>query len=56
MELNSSSNKGPKRGMVLPFQPLSLAFNNVNYYVDMPSVSNHVSYYLDFTNYVTNAF
>uniref|UniRef100_A0A9I9DQ34 ABC transporter domain-containing protein n=1 Tax=Cucumis melo TaxID=3656 RepID=A0A9I9DQ34_CUCME len=25
------------RGMVLPFQPLSLAFNNVNYYVDMPA-------------------
>lgn len=27
------------RGMVLPFQPLSLAFKNVNYYVDMPAVS-----------------
>ncbi|KAJ9553698.1 hypothetical protein OSB04_017743 [Centaurea solstitialis] len=25
-----------KKGMVLPFQPLSLAFNHVNYYVDMP--------------------
>ncbi|XP_074286370.1 ABC transporter G family member 32-like [Silene latifolia] len=25
-----------KRGMVLPFQPLSMAFNNVNYYVDIP--------------------
>ncbi|KAF8009457.1 hypothetical protein BT93_J0447 [Corymbia citriodora subsp. variegata] len=25
-----------RRGMVLPFQPLSLAFNHVNYYVDMP--------------------
>ncbi|KAI4386109.1 hypothetical protein MLD38_004070 [Melastoma candidum] len=25
------------RGMVLPFQPLSLAFDHVNYYVDMPS-------------------
>nr|GLL16658.1 ABC transporter G family member 39-like [Ipomoea trifida] len=25
------------RGMVLPFQPLSLAFNHINYYVDMPS-------------------
>ncbi|PNT22284.2 hypothetical protein POPTR_008G024400v4 [Populus trichocarpa] len=30
--------KAPKqRGMVLPFQPLSLAFNHVNYYVDMPA-------------------
>lgn len=26
-------------GMVLPFEPLSLAFNHVNYYVDMPAVS-----------------
>ncbi|CAH2059084.1 unnamed protein product [Thlaspi arvense] len=37
VELNSRSSNGPKRGMVLPFQPLSLAFNNVNYYVDMPA-------------------
>ncbi|KAB5541677.1 hypothetical protein DKX38_014651 [Salix brachista] len=29
-------NKQYKKGMVLPFQPISLAFNNVNYYVDMP--------------------
>ncbi|KAL3646851.1 ABC transporter G member 39 [Castilleja foliolosa] len=27
----------PKKGMVLPFQPLSLVFNHVNYYVDMPA-------------------
>lgn len=26
-----------KRGMVLPFQPLSLAFSHVSYYVDMPA-------------------
>ncbi|XP_028768416.1 pleiotropic drug resistance protein 2 isoform X2 [Neltuma alba] len=26
-----------KRGMVLPFRPLSLAFDHVNYYVDMPT-------------------
>ncbi|CAM8980801.1 unnamed protein product [Rhodiola kirilowii] len=26
-----------KRGMVLPFKPLSLAFSHVNYYVDMPA-------------------
>uniref|UniRef100_A0A7N0V4T9 ABC transporter domain-containing protein n=1 Tax=Kalanchoe fedtschenkoi TaxID=63787 RepID=A0A7N0V4T9_KALFE len=26
-----------RRGMVLPFKPLSLAFNHVNYYVDMPA-------------------
>ncbi|OWM79111.1 hypothetical protein CDL15_Pgr003282 [Punica granatum] len=44
MELRSSAEvtgsgpeKGPRKGMVLPFQPLSLAFNHVNYYVDMPA-------------------
>ncbi|KAM6568607.1 hypothetical protein CsatB_016592 [Cannabis sativa] len=32
-----SSNKDEeKRGMVLPFQPLSIAFNHINYFVDMP--------------------
>ncbi|XP_057852200.1 pleiotropic drug resistance protein 1 [Cryptomeria japonica] len=25
-----------KKGMVLPFQPLTMAFDNVNYFVDMP--------------------
>ncbi|XP_071742297.1 ABC transporter G family member 32 [Rutidosis leptorrhynchoides] len=25
-----------QRGMVLPFQPLSMAFSNINYYVDIP--------------------
>ncbi|XP_058203379.1 pleiotropic drug resistance protein 2-like isoform X3 [Rhododendron vialii] len=29
-------NHVPRKGMVLPFQPLSLAFNHINYYVDMP--------------------
>lgn len=28
------------RGMVLPFQPLSLSFSNINYYVDVPLVCN----------------
>ncbi|XWS43444.1 hypothetical protein CRYUN_Cryun16bG0104300 [Craigia yunnanensis] len=27
----------PRKGMVLPSQPLSLAFNHINYYVDMPA-------------------
>ncbi|KAK4478717.1 hypothetical protein RD792_014215 [Penstemon davidsonii] len=26
-----------KKGMVMPFQPLSLVFNHMNYYVDMPA-------------------
>lgn len=29
-----------RRGMVLPFRPLSLAFNHVNYSIDMPAVSH----------------
>nr|QVT92281.1 ABC transporter [Salvia miltiorrhiza] len=39
---NNDSNLGgargvaPKRGMVLPFTPLAMSFDNVNYYVDMP--------------------
>ncbi|KAM5559550.1 pleiotropic drug resistance protein 2 [Rosa sericea] len=37
MALRSSSEHAPTKGMVLPFQPLSLAFNHVNYYVDMPA-------------------
>ncbi|KAK9282777.1 hypothetical protein L1049_010998 [Liquidambar formosana] len=34
---NSLQPAPAKRGMVLPFQPLSLAFDHVNYYVDMPA-------------------
>ncbi len=29
-----------KKGMVLPFQPLSIAFNHINYFIDMPPVSS----------------
>lgn len=36
---NSAANTITKRGMVLPFTPLSIAFEHVNYYVDMPAVS-----------------
>ncbi|KAI3924912.1 hypothetical protein MKW98_031163 [Papaver atlanticum] len=36
-EISGSNAAEPKRGMVLPFQPLSLSFNHVNYYVDMPA-------------------
>ncbi|KAM7522495.1 hypothetical protein LguiA_012397 [Lonicera macranthoides] len=35
---NTSSTVGEtRRGMVLPFQPLSLVFDHMNYYVDMPA-------------------
>ncbi|RXH88665.1 hypothetical protein DVH24_000264 [Malus domestica] len=32
-----SSGVAPKRGMVLPFTPLAMSFDSVNYFVDMPS-------------------
>lgn len=36
-QFSEVAEQAPKqRGMVLPFQPLSLAFNHVNYYVDVP--------------------
>ncbi|KAB1199716.1 Pleiotropic drug resistance protein 2 [Morella rubra] len=34
----SNNSVHSKRGMVLPFLPLSLSFNHVNYYVDMPEL------------------
>ncbi|KAL3686206.1 hypothetical protein R1sor_004228 [Riccia sorocarpa] len=35
----ASDNERPaaKRGMILPFEPLSISFSNVNYFVDMPA-------------------
>ncbi|KAI3837327.1 hypothetical protein MKW92_020572 [Papaver armeniacum] len=36
-DISGSNVSETRRGMVLPFQPLSLAFNHVNYYVDMPA-------------------
>jgi len=41
-EIATSSNQEPRRGMVLPFQPLSLAFDHISYYVDMPAVSHRI--------------
>ena len=36
--LEIANDVAPKRGMVLPFTPLAMSFDNVNYYVDMPAV------------------
>lgn len=35
---DSTLGVSPKKGMVLPFQPLAMSFDSVNYYVDMPAV------------------
>jgi len=40
-----------KKGMVLPFEPLSMAFSNINYFVDVPVVypfSSTYNYYVSF--------
>ena len=36
---NLSKGSQGQKGMILPFEPLSLTFHDVNYYVDMPAVS-----------------
>ena len=37
------SGHGKKKGMVLPFEPHSITFDEVVYSVDMPQV-NHISF------------
>ncbi|GLJ53234.1 hypothetical protein SUGI_1134580 [Cryptomeria japonica] len=37
IKIISSVGRG-KKGMVLPFQPLAMAFKNVSYFIDMPAV------------------
>ncbi|KAL2629110.1 hypothetical protein R1flu_013796 [Riccia fluitans] len=34
---DSASGVPAKRGMILPFQPLAISFNDIKYYVDMPA-------------------
>ncbi|KAF8113532.1 hypothetical protein N665_0049s0047 [Sinapis alba] len=33
---NAKQGRSEKKGMILPFKPLTMTFHNVNYYVDMP--------------------
>nr|XP_020167918.2 ABC transporter G family member 43 [Aegilops tauschii subsp. strangulata] len=35
--IEEATDRKTETGMVLPFQPLSLSFNHMNYYVDMPA-------------------
>ncbi|KAK9130975.1 hypothetical protein Sjap_011462 [Stephania japonica] len=35
--LESAAGVAPRRGMVLPFTPLAMSFDDVNYFVDMPA-------------------
>ncbi|KAG6516429.1 hypothetical protein ZIOFF_026894 [Zingiber officinale] len=36
MSINAATGVAPKRGMILPFTPLSMSFDEINYFVDMP--------------------
>lgn len=49
--LGGARGVAPKRGMVLPFTPLAMSFDNVNYYVDMPPVrTEHSSHKYSLNN------
>ena len=37
--ISSMDSSGSRKGLVLPFAPLSLTFNNTKYSVDMPEVN-----------------
>ena len=37
-KIKTSAIDNSKKGMILPFQPLTMTFHNLNYYVDMPKV------------------
>ncbi|XP_063944101.1 ABC transporter G family member 29-like isoform X2 [Daucus carota subsp. sativus] len=48
---------GPKRGMVLPFTPLAMSFDAVNYFVDVPPMKEQVDHdKLQLLSQVTGAF
>lgn len=36
--INQDSDQNKKRGMILPFTPLSITFDDIRYSVDMPEV------------------
>lgn len=38
----SNAKESKSKGMILPFEPLTMTFHNVNYYVDMPQVTEFV--------------
>lgn len=37
-ELSEQANQNKKKGMILPFEPYSLTFDDIKYSVDMPKV------------------
>lgn len=43
-EADTQDNPNRGRGMVLPFEPLSITFDNIRYSVDMPPVDSNFNY------------
>ena len=43
--LEAANGVAHKRGMVLPFTPLAMSFDSVNYFVDMPAVGINTFYF-----------
>lgn len=41
-EAITEANPNGRRGMVLPFEPLSITFDNIKYSVDMPQVDSNL--------------
>lgn len=37
IELPAVRGSGQRRGMILPFKPLAMSFNDIKYFVDMPA-------------------
>ncbi|TKY48212.1 ABC transporter G family member 29 [Spatholobus suberectus] len=48
----SATGVSPKRGMVLPFLPLAMSFDSVNYYVNMPAVRTLSSVQYNFIPFI----
>ncbi|CAM6099489.1 unnamed protein product [Calypogeia fissa] len=59
LEIEYTNGVAPKQGMILPFQPLSISFDNVQYFVDMPAqmkAQGAVEDKLQLLNGITGAF
>ena len=41
VEVSADANRNKKKGMVLPFQPHSITFDDIRYSVDMPEVTSY---------------
>lgn len=51
-ELKDGTNENKQKGMVLPFEPHSITFDNIRYSVDMPQVSDRVNITVNLCVYI----